>query len=80
MLAWFFSSYAFAFPLHLGLNGIWFGLSLGYALVSAIMAAFVLTSDWARFARDAVHRAEREHLAPGPDDARDAPLLADAPP
>lgn len=71
-------SYVFAFPLSLGLNGIWFGLSLGYLLVSVIMASFVLTSDWEKFAKDAATRSERGGAAPAAPagEPLGAPLLA----
>lgn len=75
-------SYVFAFELHLGLNGIWFGLAGGYLLVSIVMAAFVLTSDWAKFAEAARLRSEASPRLgrARARDALDAPLLDGAEP
>lgn len=57
----------------LGLNGLWYGLATGYAVVTIIAVIFVLRADWNEASRRAISLA-RNHSTAGPPSSRAAPL------
>lgn len=54
------ASYAFAFTLHYGLLGLWYGMVLGYGITTLISSYYAVRSNWAQEAVNAIERAERK--------------------
>ncbi len=52
-------SYVFGFTVKMGLLGLWYGLSIGYGVVTLISTIAVYRSDWPKLAETARERAER---------------------
>jgi len=59
----------------LGLNGLWYGLATGYAVVTVIAVVFVVRADWDEASRRAISVA-RNHSTAGPPSSRAAPLAS----